>query len=963
MINFTGSTNRRVVNLGDRRRGRGASFLQQTHRDHQQREEQRRKDRAAAVIRCHVKRHLELVKIATEMSVEWHQLSGSDINWDLWSYEFAFIVRFCRREQVSDLYEPLKDGISELEGKMSAYSVAVLIRALKAAFDHGVDSDKALGCLFVLLDKYPFPIQYPRATSGLSTRLLKCLNAENYIQVVKIAFWVQSFGSVDLFIDFIASIPAEYVFSEPTMIAIAREKLSALQASIHLDIFSDEAKIKLFANTVALLDSDFRASDSHYLAIILSKMDFVIKTSNDDSNGTESIKEYHVNDHILSNLAIVESSAYLMKAAEQLQQWDRSDTTTEFLLPYLFIVFPDVRLKLCMICTISTGLLKTFHARVSSFSQYESVSKHRFDENHLDIFLGEPQTDTKFSILLFAYSHLLSYWLTVTNDQESFHESNFLQADARNFTEFLKNLTLLLILKPAAFPWSSFTLLQQKNISILVLNQLYIKNLRIKFLPQQFWIARFLKLNINSMILLLQAEQKRIEEEEDLSSGDEDILSQTPFSFKMRKKKPEVSGMSPMIDILKKVPFFVDFTDRVAVFRGLVAQERERINVDPESGFFSWDPHLHNIKADIRREHVLEDAFEAFHKTGSKFKHQLRVTFHNEYGEEAGIDGGGITKEFLTALVTEAFNPGNELALFKQTDNYNLYPNPGIYLKLVKNIDRAEQADKLSYMRFVGMVIGKCLFEGVLIDFKFAHFFLSKWRMAQSTKSSMDDLAFLDKSLFNNLIKLLDMSPDQLLSLDLNFDINENIDGEIYKFSLGTDNESQQAVNASNRLKYIHLISNFKLNQCIQLQTGQFLRGLFDLIKPNWLNLFDPFELQMLVSGTNDINLEDWKQHVNYGGYWETDATIQYFWQVVEEMDSADRKALVKFVTSVSRAPLLGFAALEPKFGISRVPDDLRLPTASTCANLLKLPQYKTKEELREKLFYSIHANSGFDLS
>jgi ubiquitin-protein ligase E3 B len=40
-----------------------------------------------------------------------------------------------------------------------------------------------------------------------------------------------------------------------------------------------------------------------------------------------------------------------------------------------------------------------------------------------------------------------------------------------------------------------------------------------------------------------------------------------------------------------------------------------------------------------------------------------------------------------------------------------------------------------------------------------------------------------------------------------------------------------------------------------------------------------------------------------------------------------------------------------------------RLPTASTCFNLLKLPNYQKKSTLREKLKYAIHSGTGFELS
>ena len=40
-----------------------------------------------------------------------------------------------------------------------------------------------------------------------------------------------------------------------------------------------------------------------------------------------------------------------------------------------------------------------------------------------------------------------------------------------------------------------------------------------------------------------------------------------------------------------------------------------------------------------------------------------------------------------------------------------------------------------------------------------------------------------------------------------------------------------------------------------------------------------------------------------------------------------------------------------------------RLPTASTCFNLLKLPNYTRKAILKEKLRYAVTSNAGFELS
>ena len=85
-----------------------------------------------------------------------------------------------------------------------------------------------------------------------------------------------------------------------------------------------------------------------------------------------------------------------------------------------------------------------------------------------------------------------------------------------------------------------------------------------------------------------------------------------------------------------------------------------------------------------------------------------------------------------------------------------------------------------------------------------------------------------------------------------------------------------------------------------------------------------------------------------------------------------------------------GFKELVPNFAIRDAgPDEQRLPTASTCVNLLKvcflrfplflfslrvyryliiiilfqLPRYKNEQVLREKLLQAIHSGAGFDLS
>jgi len=76
--------------------------------------------------------------------------------------------------------------------------------------------------------------------------------------------------------------------------------------------------------------------------------------------------------------------------------------------------------------------------------------------------------------------------------------------------------------------------------------------------------------------------------------------------------------------------------------------------------------------------------------------------------------------------------------------------------------------------------------------------------------------------------------------------------------------------------------------------------------------MFDQQELQVLISGASiPINIEDLKQHTNYsGGYTADHIVIKMFWEVVEQLTDIQKGQLLKFVTSCSRPPLLGFKVL-----------------------------------------------------
>lgn len=401
-------------------------------------------------------------------------------------------------------------------------------------------------------------------------------------------------------------------------------------------------------------------------------------------------------------------------------------------------------------------------------------------------------------------------------------------------------------------------------------------------------------------------------------------------------------------DILKHAPFLVPFTSRVKIFASQLAAARKR---DGSHAVFTRN------RLKIRRDHILEDAFNQLSAlSDDNLRGPIRVTFINELGvEEAGIDGGGIFKDFMENITRAAFDM--QYGLFKETADHLLYPNPGSGLV---------HEQHLQFFHFLGTILAKAMFEGILVDIPFATFFLSKLKQKHNY---LNDLPSLDPELYRHLIFLKHYQGD-ISGLELYFVIVNNEYGEQTEEELIPGGKNMRVTN-ENVIPFIHLIANHRLNYQIRQQSSHFLRGFQQLVRKEWIDMFNEHELQILISGSLDcLDIDDLRSHTQYsGGYHAEHYVIEMFWEVLKSFSQENQMRFLKFVTGCSRGPLLGFKYLEPEFCIQRAAGIAseegleRLPTAATCMNLLKLPPYRSKEQLESKLLYAISADAGFDLS
>lgn len=106
----------------------------------------------------------------------------------------------------------------------------------------------------------------------------------------------------------------------------------------------------------------------------------------------------------------------------------------------------------------------------------------------------------------------------------------------------------------------------------------------------------------------------------------------------------------------------------------------------------------------VRRGYLFEDGFRALYGRPERvLKGPLRVDFVDAYGyQEAGVDGGGLLKDFLDSLCKDAFSP--DRGLFVEAEEHRLYPNPAS--------GDFYGASHLAYFEFLGSALGKAIYEG-----------------------------------------------------------------------------------------------------------------------------------------------------------------------------------------------------------------------------------------------------------
>ncbi|GET90697.1 ubiquitin-protein ligase, putative [Leishmania tarentolae] len=396
--------------------------------------------------------------------------------------------------------------------------------------------------------------------------------------------------------------------------------------------------------------------------------------------------------------------------------------------------------------------------------------------------------------------------------------------------------------------------------------------------------------------------------------------------------------------LLVHTPFLFPFAARALLLSALLVETDHH-----------WTPPSER-RVVVQRGRTFIDAFDLFHDKPLS-NDMLNIRFVSDDGTlEAGY-GRGVYRECIVSLCKEGF--AAEYGLFRQTPDGYVYPNSfsGV---------ATSDPQHLLKIRFLGAMVGRALRDGVLQDVPFALHFRNA---ILGRRNTLSNLKRFDAELYHQLMSLTRLSEEELEAVGLNFVYTVNALGITQEVEL-VPGGAQMHVTPHNCLFYVHLVADFKLNREAAEQTRVFCAGLHSVIDTNRLGLFDSNEVGKLFGGdeTGQIDLEDWKANTVYDKPEDVNAPqVQLFWDVVESLTREQQRQLLKFVTSMTRPPLLGFRFLAPPFKIQLLavnasgPD--HLPSAATCFSTLKLPPYHDYATARAKIVAAIEETNTFEFS
>ncbi|XP_061681552.1 ubiquitin-protein ligase E3A [Syngnathoides biaculeatus] len=352
------------------------------------------------------------------------------------------------------------------------------------------------------------------------------------------------------------------------------------------------------------------------------------------------------------------------------------------------------------------------------------------------------------------------------------------------------------------------------------------------------------------------------------------------------------------------------------------------------------------LKLKVRRDHIIDDALVRLEMVSLENPSDLKKQLFVEFEGEQGVDEGGVSKEFFQLVLEEIFNP--DIGMFAYDNDTRLF------------WFNSSSLENEAQYTLVGIVLGLAIYNNCILD---VHFPMVVYRKLMGKKGTFPDLLDSHPVLYQSLKELLNYGGDVEADMALTFRIClADLFGNPVFYDLKAKAEDIP-VSRENRQEFVDLYTDYILNTSVERQFRAFKKGFLMVTSESPMKyLFRPEEVELLICGSRKLDFEALEKTVEYdGGYTKDTQIVKDFWQTLHSFGEEQKRLFLQFTTGTDRAPVGGLGKL--KMIITKNGSDSdRLPTSHTCFNVLLLPEYSSKQKLRERLLKAITYAQGFGM-
>ncbi|KDO23893.1 hypothetical protein SPRG_10038 [Saprolegnia parasitica CBS 223.65] len=244
----------------------------------------------------------------------------------------------------------------------------------------------------------------------------------------------------------------------------------------------------------------------------------------------------------------------------------------------------------------------------------------------------------------------------------------------------------------------------------------------------------------------------------------------------------------------------------------------------------------------------------------------------------------------------------------------------------------ATSSDDLDKLEAVERLLGKAIIDGHVLPMRLC---VPLFKALLGTPAMILDVRYVDETTYTSLWYIAS---------------SEVVDALALAFS----------VTATDRTTVIDLVPNgrhIKVNASNK-KIGRLVRGFYAELFREIVSVLDHKELELLLCGTFDIDLDDWRTHTIVSRSLQCTTTLF-------DMSAADRAKLLHFTTGSSRVPLQRFKGLTSQdgklclFTLQATPYSRRcLPKVHTCFNRIDLLLYPTRGLVKSALLMMLGVES-----